>query len=38
VTLCLYDYSNQWDGPHAFPVEWAANAVTDFFLALPKVL
>jgi poly(3-hydroxybutyrate) depolymerase len=37
LTLCLYDYSSQWDGPHAFPVEWGAKAVTDFFLALPKV-
>jgi poly(3-hydroxybutyrate) depolymerase len=36
VTLCLYDYSDQWDGPHAFPVGWGAKAVTDFFLALPK--
>ena len=37
VTLCLYDYSDQYDGPHAFPVQWGAKAVTDFFLALPKV-
>lgn len=35
VTLCLYDYSDQYDGPHAFPVEWGAKAATDFFLALP---
>ncbi len=37
VTLCLYDYADQWDGPHAFPAQWGAKAVTDFFLALPKV-
>jgi polyhydroxybutyrate depolymerase len=37
VTLCLYDYWDQWDGPHAFPVQWGAKAVTDFFLALPKL-
>lgn len=37
VMLCLYDYSDQWDGPHAFPTQWGAKAVADFFLALPKV-
>ncbi len=37
VTLCLYDYWDQWDGPHAFPLQWAGKTVTDFFLALPKV-
>jgi poly(3-hydroxybutyrate) depolymerase len=36
VTLCLYDYWDQWDGPHAFPSPWGAKAVTDFFLALPQ--
>jgi poly(3-hydroxybutyrate) depolymerase len=36
VTLCLYDYSDQWDGPHAFPVQWGGKAITDFFLGLPK--
>jgi poly(3-hydroxybutyrate) depolymerase len=35
VTLCLYDYSDRVDGPHAFPTPWGAKAVTDFFLALP---
>jgi poly(3-hydroxybutyrate) depolymerase len=37
VTLCLYDYWNQALGPHAFPVQWGARVMTDFFLALPKV-
>lgn len=37
VTLCLYDYWNRWDGPHALPNPWAARAATDFFLALPRV-
>jgi poly(3-hydroxybutyrate) depolymerase len=37
VMLCLYDYSNQNIGPHAFPTQWGAKAVTDFFLGLPKV-
>lgn len=37
VTLCLEDYADQWDGPHAFPVRWGAKAVADFFLALPKI-
>jgi len=37
VTLCLQTYNDKWDGPHAFPVQWGAKAVTDFFLALPKV-
>lgn len=37
VTLCLYDYWNQEDGPHAFPVQWGAGAAADFFLSLPKV-
>jgi polyhydroxybutyrate depolymerase len=37
VTLCLYDYSNENIGPHAFPTPWGAKAVTDFFLGLPKV-
>jgi len=37
VTLCLYDHYDQWDGPHAFPTSWGAKAVTDFFLALPRV-
>jgi polyhydroxybutyrate depolymerase len=37
VTLCLYEYWNQEDGPHAFPTPWAARAATDFFLALPRV-
>jgi polyhydroxybutyrate depolymerase len=37
VTLCLHSYSDQWDGDHAFAVQWGARAVTDFFLALPKV-
>lgn len=37
VTLCLEAYSDDWEGPHAFPVEWGAKAVTDFFLALPRV-
>jgi len=36
VTLCLHDYWNQMDGPHAFPVSWGARAATDFFLALPR--
>lgn len=35
VTLCLYDYSDHVDGPHAFPTPWGAKAATDFFLALP---
>lgn len=35
VTLCLESYTDQWDGPHAFPVQWGAKAVTDFFLTLP---
>jgi poly(3-hydroxybutyrate) depolymerase len=37
VSLCLYDYWNQEDGPHAFPVQWGARAATDFFLSLPKI-
>lgn len=37
VTLCLYDYSDQWVGPHAFPNRWAARAAADFFLGLPAV-
>jgi poly(3-hydroxybutyrate) depolymerase len=37
VTLCLHDYWNRWDGPHAFPSQWGPRAATDFFLALPKV-
>ncbi len=37
VTLCLYDYSTQWDGPHAFPTPWGGKVVTDFFLGLPRV-
>ncbi len=37
VTLCLYDYSDEWDGNTAFPSQWAAKAATDFFLALPPV-
>jgi polyhydroxybutyrate depolymerase len=37
VMLCLYQYSDQWDGNHAFPVEWGGTAVTDFFLGLPRV-
>jgi poly(3-hydroxybutyrate) depolymerase len=37
VTLCLYDHYDRYSGPHAFPVSWGAKAVTDFFLALPKV-
>jgi poly(3-hydroxybutyrate) depolymerase len=37
VTLCLYDYWNQEDGPHAFPVQWGARSAIDFFLSLPKV-
>lgn len=36
VTLCLHGYSDQWDQNHAFPVQWGAKAVTDFFLALPR--
>jgi polyhydroxybutyrate depolymerase len=35
VMLCLYEYSDQWDGNAAFPIQWGAKAVTDFFLALP---
>jgi poly(3-hydroxybutyrate) depolymerase len=37
VTLCLYDYSNENIGPHAFPTPWGAKAVTDFFLGLRTV-
>ncbi|MBN1610755.1 MAG: hypothetical protein JW940_29260, partial [Polyangiaceae bacterium] len=37
VTLCLYDYWNQSIGPHAFPVQWGARLMTDFFLALASV-
>jgi polyhydroxybutyrate depolymerase len=37
VTLCLYDHYDQYDGPHAFPESWGAKAVTDFFLALPRM-
>jgi poly(3-hydroxybutyrate) depolymerase len=35
VRLCLYDHTNQWDGPHAMPSQWGARAAIDFFLALP---
>jgi len=35
VKLCLYDYSDQYAGPHAWPVAWLAGAITDYFLALP---
>jgi poly(3-hydroxybutyrate) depolymerase len=35
VTLCLYDYWDRVDGPHALPIQWGAKAATDFFLALP---
>jgi polyhydroxybutyrate depolymerase len=37
LMLCLYQYSDQWDGNHAFPVQWGGKTVTDFFLGLPKV-
>ena len=37
VTLCLYDYSNQWDGNDAFPLQWGGRAAMDFFMALPQV-
>ena len=36
VTLCLYDYWDRVDGPHALPIQWGTKAATDFFLALPK--
>ena len=35
VRLCLYDWVNDNIGPHAFPTNWGAKAVIDFFLALP---
>ena len=37
VTLCLYDYSDPWDGTNAFPAQWGGRAPMDFFLALPQV-
>jgi polyhydroxybutyrate depolymerase len=37
VTLCLHSYTDQYDGAHAFPPQWAGRAAMDFFLALPKV-
>ncbi len=37
VTLCLHDYINQRGGTDAFPAQWGGEAVTDFFLALPRV-
>jgi polyhydroxybutyrate depolymerase len=36
VTLCLHDYTNQWDGADAFPSQWGGDAVTEFFLALSR--
>lgn len=36
VTLCLYDYWDRVDGPHALPIQWGAKAAMDFFLALPR--
>jgi hypothetical protein len=35
VTLCLYDYSDQYSGPHAWPVAWLAGYLVDQFLGLP---
>jgi polyhydroxybutyrate depolymerase len=35
VMLCLYDYSDQYAGPHAWPVAWLARTIADYFFALP---
>lgn len=37
VTLCLHSYSDMYDKTHAFPVQWGAKAMADFFLALARV-